>query len=427
VTPSTRVTTAIDRAPGARGGYQLLDPRLAVDYVAARPELAAHLDVAAVADVRELSDGNLNLVFLLRDRHGGGLVLKQALPYVRVDPTWPMTPERASREALALRVHGDLAPDAVPRLYGYDDERHVLALEDLSDHVVWRTALNRGERHEGAAADLGRYVARTAFGSSVLGRDPLAQKALLAAAVNPELCQITEDLVLTEPFIEHEHNTYLPDLADDVRALARDPVVRRRVGGAKVAFMTKAQALLHGDLHTGSVLVRAARDGRPRSTRAFDSEFAFYGPIGFDVGTLWANYLLAAARARALDDRDQADWLLALVDETWSAFERELRHLWPQRHDLRIMDDAVLEDILDEIAVDALVFAAAETARRVVGFAKVSDVESLPEPLRLGAARGALAAARVLAHEPARRPDLGSLAARIADVLESCRNAPALR
>ena len=116
----------------------------------------------------------------------------------------------------------------------------MLALEDLSDHVVWRTALNRGERHEGAAGDLGRYVARTAFGSSVLGRDPLEQKLLLAEAVNPELCQITEDLVLTEPFVEHEHNSYLPQLADDVRALADDPVVRRRIGGAKVAFMTKA-------------------------------------------------------------------------------------------------------------------------------------------------------------------------------------------
>ena len=345
-------------------------------------------------------------------------MLKQSLPYVRVDPGWPMTPERARHEALALRVHGELAPGAVPRLYGFDADRYVLAIEDLSDHVVWRTALNLGERHEGAAADLGRYVARTAFGSSVLGHDPLEQKRLLADAVNPELCQITEDLVLTEPFVEHEHNVYLPQLADDVRALAEDPVVRRRVGGAKVAFMTKAQALLHGDLHTGSVLVREAREGEPRSTRAFDSEFAFYGPIGFDVGTLWANFVLAAARALALDDRGQAGWLLGLLDETWSAFEDELRGLWPQRHDPRILDDSVLEDLLDEVAVDALVFAAAETARRIVGFAKVSDIESLPEDLRVGAARAALAAARLLAHEPARRPDPRALAARVGDVLE---------
>jgi 5-methylthioribose kinase len=398
-------------------GYELLDPGSAVAYVAARPQLAAHLDVSGVTDVRELSDGNLNLVFLLRDASGGGVVLKQALPYVRVDPTWPMTPERARHEALALRVHGELAPGLVPLLYGYDAERYVLALEDLSDHVVWRTALNRGERHEGAAGDLGRYVARAAFGSSVLGRDPLEQKLLLADAVNPELCQITEDLVLTEPFVEHEHNVYLPQLAGDVRALAEDPVVRRRIGLAKVAFMTKAQALLHGDLHTGSVLVRAALGGGPRSTRAFDSEFAFYGPIGFDIGTLWANFLLAAARALALGDGEQAGWLLGLLDEAWSAFEAELRALWPQRHDPRVLDDDVLEDLLDEIGVDALAFAAAETTRRIIGFAKVTDVESLPEGPRVGAARGALAAARLLAHEPARRPDPRLLAARIGEVL----------
>jgi 5-methylthioribose kinase len=335
-----------------------------------------------------------------------------------------MTPERARHEALALRVHGELAPEFVPRLHGFDAERYVLALEDLSDHIVWRTALNRGERHEGAAGDLGRYVARTAFGSSAIGRDPLEQKLLLAEAVNPELCQITEDLVLTEPFVEHEHNTYLPQLAADVRALAEDPLVRRRVGAAKVAFMTKGQALLHGDLHTGSVLVRAARDGEPRSTRAFDVEFAFYGPIGFDVGSLWANFVLAAARALALDDRSQAGWLLGLLGETWSAFEDEFRALWPQRHDARILDDGVLEDLLDEVAVDALVFAAAEATRRIVGFAKVSDVESLPEDLRVGAARGALAAARLLAHEPTRRPDPRLLATRIGDALEAAARQP---
>ena len=87
---------------------------------------------------------------------------------------------------------------------------------------------------------------------------------------------------------------------------------------------------------------------------------------GFDIGTLWANYVLAAARVLASGDRAQAGRLLGLLDETWSAFEDELRAFWPQRHDPRVLDDAVLEDLLDEVGVDAPGYAAAETLAQVL-------------------------------------------------------------
>jgi len=47
------------------------------------------------------------------------------------------------------------------------------------------------------------------------------------------------------------------------------------------------QALLHGDMHTGSLMV--TQD----TTYAIDAEFAVYGPIAFDVGKFMANLLLA--------------------------------------------------------------------------------------------------------------------------------------
>ena len=52
-------------------------------------------------------------------------------------------------------------------------------------------------------------------------------------------------------------------------------------------FCERAQALIHGDLHTGSVMV--THD----STQVIDPEFAFYGPMGFDIGAFLANLILA--------------------------------------------------------------------------------------------------------------------------------------
>ncbi|WP_026877426.1 S-methyl-5-thioribose kinase [Jiangella gansuensis] len=378
--------------------WQNLSAETVPAYLASVPELAGRVDVGALEPVVEVGDGNLNLVFVVRDAHGASLVLKQSLPHVRTDPSWPMTRERSAREALILGRHQAIDPGHVPALYHFDRAHYVLAIEDLSDHVVWRGELNAGRPHEYAAAELGRYVARVAFGTSVLGLDPLEQKRVVAAAVNPELCEITEDLVFTEPYIDHEHNRVLPANKADVDALRSDRELLREIGLLKFAFMTRAQALIHGDLHTGSVFVRAAGDGLPASVRAFDSEFGFYGPIAFDLGAVWANLLLAAARSTALGDDARAAVLLAeLPERLWRAFETELRALWPRRLDPRVWGDDMLELLLAEVRHDAAGYAAAKAVRRIVGFAKVSDIETLDEGPREGAARGVLRAARGLA------------------------------
>jgi 5-methylthioribose kinase len=378
--------------------YEILTPQTVPAFLRSRPALAERVDPDDLRSVREVGDGNLNLVFVLADGAGRGLVLKQALPYVRlVGPSWQLTPDRARHEAEALRLHGRLAPDLVPQLYDYDPDRYVLAIEDLSDHRVWRTALNDGLRHDGAAEAMGRYVGRIAFGTSVLGMDAGERAATLAAAVNPELCLITEDLVFTEPYVDAGRNSVLPANERDAAELAADRTMVDAMGQAKWAFMTRAEALLHGDLHTGSVMVRAAdgEEGPADSVKAFDSEFAFYGPVAFDLGALWGNYVIAAARATALGDDERATWALGLCTRTWDAFEAEFRGAWAdERADPRMFGDDLREHLLATWRSEAWLFGAAKMTRRIVGLAKTTDIETLLPPLREGAARGVLRTAR---------------------------------
>ena len=73
-------------------------------------------------------------------------------------------------------------------------------------------------------------------------------------------------------------------------------------------FIERSQALLHGDMHTGSLMV--TQD----TTYAIDAEFAVYGPIAFDVGKFMANLLLAFfaldGHSTAADSRSkQRGWL----------------------------------------------------------------------------------------------------------------------
>lgn len=343
-------------------------------YIASREALASRIDPATL-DVKEVGDGNLNLVFVCTDAQGRGLVLKQALPYVRlVGPEWPMTELRADREAAAISVHSALSDD-VCALIDFDPDEHVLALEDLSDHEVLRTRLNRGGSHDGIAERIGGFVADIAYGTSFLALGEQEFRGRAAGAVNSELCAITEDLIVTEPYLGAERNSVRPGLEPEVRRMQGDSEWVAAAMAMKYRFLTTQEALLHGDLHSGSVFVRGEGDGL--SVKTFDSEFACYGPVGFDLGLFWANMLAAGARAAAVGERERARDLNATVPSSWAAFRRRFDEHWPHRRNPAGYPDSFRDQWIGSILSDAVGFAGCEAARRIIGLAKVSDVETL--------------------------------------------------
>lgn len=94
-------------------------------------------------------------------------------------------------------------------------------------------------------------------------------------------------VIFTDPYYDAPHNRHTsPQLDDLAAALRADGDAKRAATEAKAKFCQNRQALLHGDLHTGSCMVTA------ETYFVIDSEFAFYGPIAFDVGKFIANVLL---------------------------------------------------------------------------------------------------------------------------------------
>ncbi|MCS4479732.1 phosphotransferase [Clostridium botulinum] len=83
-----------------------------------------------------------------------------------------------------------------------------------------------------------------------------------------------------------ESNDINPEIMDEVKDMWGRKDFRLEVTKLKNIFMTKAEALLHGDLHTGSIFITED------DMRVFDTEFAFYGPYGYDIGLLFANFIL---------------------------------------------------------------------------------------------------------------------------------------
>jgi 5-methylthioribose kinase len=378
--------------PDIPAGYRPLDGEGAA-------QLAAPYLRGRAAEVEEIGDGNLNLVFRVRCGDES-VIVKQALPYLRVvGEGWPLTLDRARIEAEAMAIHGDLAPGSGPAVLRADPVAAAIVMEDLHEHVVWRTALVSGRHVPGVAAALGRYCARVLMGTSRLLMPPERRRELVGRFENPELSAITEDLVFTAPYTDADSNRIDEgglELAAEIRADAR-----MRAAGALLRweFRTRTEALLHGDLHSGSVMVR---DG---DARVIDVEFATFGPMGFDTGNLVANLAMARTAAAVRGDADLARALDADAADYWSTLVDELCRLWPAGEPWR-------ELFLDRLRRDTARFASAEMVRRLVGLAHVADIDTLPDGVRLRAQTAVARAARRLSTDPdVPFPDLWAVAA----------------
>lgn len=374
-------------------------------------EMTARLGPADGWRVREVGDGNLNLVFIV-EGSGCSLVVKQALPYARVvGEGWPMSLDRAFFEYHALTRLGARDPGRLPELHLFDQAQALQVMEHLSPHVILRRGLIAGTIYPALGGHLGRYLARTLFRGSDLSMETARRKADVALfAGNVELCGITEDLFFTDPFRDCPRNRHTPALAAEAAAVRTDRDLKLTALEMKARFCMCAQTLLHGDLHTGSVMVSDT------DTRVIDAEFAAYGPMGFDIGSLLGNLWMAySAGAGHGADGAGGDayrgWILRLAEEIWDVFVAEFSLLWRTERAGILGGRELFEDQVDplgaelmlhrrlqEIWSDTLGFAGIEMHRRILGLAHIPEFETIAdEELRAACERRALAAGRELA------------------------------
>lgn len=337
---------------------------------------------------REVGDGNLNLVFIVEGQ-AGALVVKQALPHLRlVGEGWPLPLRRSFFEYHALTRQQARDPGSVPEVVHFDEEQALIAMEFLGGHVILRRSLIEGNRHEGLGRRLGEFCARTLFRGSDLSMDAADRKADLALfAGNAELCDITEALVFTEPYFDAPRNRHTPGLERIAAELRADAALKIEAQRLKTAFASRAETMLHGDLHTGSVMVRGD------AVRVIDPEFATYGPMGFDLGMLIANFLMAHCSQPGHGDRaEHRAWILEEARAIWTAFEAEFSRLWRTERTGMLFPRALFEDQgqgwaaesarsawLGRVWRDALGFAGLECHRRILGLAHNADFEGIAE------------------------------------------------
>ena len=227
-----------------------------------------------------------------------------------------------------------------------------------------RADLMAGNVDIGIAEQIGRFMGTVHSRTYIGNLDSATVQYYKQQFANTTMRSITADYVFTFPYTEHETNFWTPGLDPDIQRLKVDTDFLQQAEYLKQIFLTAQQAVTHGDLHTGSVLVQN------NTAKVIDAEFAFYGPVGFDLGLYWANYLLSYFSHQDTSDVQAA--LKTAIAKTWHTYTLEFR----------TVDGTLKEQTLQHIFHEAVGFAGLEMLRRLIGAAHVKDIEGIVDVSR---------------------------------------------
>ena len=152
------------------------------------------------------------------------------------------------------------------------------------------------------------------------------------------------------------------------------------VGKLRNNFMNNAQALLHGDLHSGSIFINQS------DIRVFDSEFAFYGPMGYDIGNVIGNLIFPYVVQKAYlnnegkGNKEFIEWLQKTIAQVFDMTFNKMAKKYDEIVKFPFYKERGFKNsYLRSVEDDTLGYAGTEIIRRTVGDSKVLEITDIED------------------------------------------------
>ena len=353
----------------------LLDCDEVISYVKEKNLFSENADLT----VKEIGDGNINYIFKVENKiDGKSIVLKQADKLLRSSGR-PLDLTRSKIEANILRIENDLAPHFVPEIYFYDEIMCVLAMEDISEYKNLRTELIAGKIFLNFADNISEFLSRTLLLTTDLFMNKFEKKKNVKEFINPELCDISECLVFTEPYDNNRNRNIITAGNEEFveNILYKNEDLHFAILKLREKYMNYSQSLIHGDLHSGSIFINE------KGIKIIDPEFSFYGPMAYDIGNVIGNLYFPLYRAKFFmeDSKEKEEfinWLEKCILDIPILFSEKCKLLWEKYSKDKLLKNKKFRDYyIENIVKDSLAYAGTEMIRRTVGDAKVLELTSL--------------------------------------------------
>ncbi len=325
-------------------------------------------------NIFEIGDGNVNYVYRVNNDKNS-VIVKFSDEYIRGSTTRKLSVKRSKIEYDILKLQHKLSNGMTPEVYLYSKENHIIVMEDLTGYKVLREAIKNREIYSNLSKEMAKYLYRTLFKTTDLAMDIKEKKELVASLVNYDMCEISERLVFTEPYMNTQGlNSFTKENEEFVQnKIYNNEGLKLNVSKLKNKFMTKAQSMIHGDLHAGSVFINK------ETIKVFDPEFAFYGPMGYDIGNVVASLFISYIASLYENNKVEKDfekYLRGSLCETVRYFMKEYNENYYRDTKAKMFKNEDFKKYyLNSILFDSAGYAGTEIIRRTIGVAKVWDID----------------------------------------------------
>ncbi|ELU15294.1 hypothetical protein CAPTEDRAFT_221568 [Capitella teleta] len=311
----------------------------------------------------DIGDGNLNDIIRVKSAQRS-LIAKRFPPFTRcLGPEHWLDPRRSIYECQSLEDMNRICPGCVPQVYACDNDKHIICMEDLSNYAVLRKELIAGRVDKVAVQRIAEHIGAVHNATHVYNMEASSFQDLVKRYSGNPLVELTRNIIFVAPFDpDNSANVIQPE----VKVLAESDIYRNglileEVHHLMQIFVSKQECLVHGDLHTGSIMVNNG------TAKIFDNEFSYIGPASFDLGMLIANYFICYyAQMLTPEDNDlRRQVSYKMIEACRKTSEFYFANFCPNVPDL----ETFTADLISEAAG----FCAIELFRRMMGVAHVED------------------------------------------------------
>lgn len=278
--------------------------------------------------IKEIGDGNLNFVFKISNNKKNTYAIKHAKPYLKIlGKDFKLTTNRIIAEMNSMEYFNTICPKYVPKIYIKNEKKHFFLMEYLKHYKPLRKRKTNHKVYKKLGSFLFKVATNTPKKNSYYECE--------------QLKQITKNYVFEYPFIKDHKSlvilSYFPQ-----KKFSNDFL--KNLEYLKNIFLNSKSSLIHGDLHTDSIMVKN------NDIAIIDSEFSLYSEISFDIGNILAHTLFSS------------------ISFENKLYEKKIRQLFKKLKEL---------NNFKKILQHSIGFCAIEMARRLYVPAKSKDLEKI--------------------------------------------------
>ncbi|KAJ8041015.1 Methylthioribose kinase [Holothuria leucospilota] len=324
----------------------------------------------------EVGDGNLNdVIRVARKRNPSkSVILKYAPPHIKIlGPKYPLGTGRNYLEYRALSAFHNFCPGSVPRPFYCNKTENYAIIEDLKGYRDLRKELIDGVFDVQAALRIADYTLKLHKHSHKCHLPSEEFSKMIEDFRNTEMVDITDQFIFKRPWLQDDPtNKYSLDVQEHLYLVYGNEELLQNVKELQEKFLYQTECLLHGDLHTGSIMTSGGQ------AKIIDPEFAYVGPAAFDIGMLLANYVFSFYGHCYHPKEGALDFHKTVKTATLNTI----------KHYFDGMSSWMKEDQFTALVKETTGFAGCELLRRIIGTTRVPELEGRPRAevtcMRLG-------------------------------------------